>query len=193
MEKFWDVIAILLTFLIDRFVEKGDDASDEENHRKSAGFDPDFQVPASSIIFKAEITDLALSAIRRDSQRDSGIVSNFYVPPSFLPSPKVPHIYRLSLHSALNLHSVAQNGYVDPVDVDELSERAFGAMLSSLDPYTEFENPVAADQVRLCPPSPHTSLTHQSNSAPVGALRARHPGPVEDGCYGSSTGLIQDW
>lgn len=40
-----------------------------------------------------------------------------------------------------------QNGYVEPVDIDQLSETAFQAMLSSLDPYTEFENPKAATQL----------------------------------------------
>lgn len=40
-----------------------------------------------------------------------------------------------------------QNGYVEPVDLDQLSETAFQAMLSSLDPYTEFENPKAATQL----------------------------------------------
>jgi len=41
------------------------------------------------------------------------------------------------------------SGYVDPVDIDKLSETAFNAMLNSLDPFTEFENAQAAKEMRV--------------------------------------------
>ena len=42
-----------------------------------------------------------------------------------------------------------QNLYVEPVDLDKLTETGFNAMLSSLDPYTEFENVQAAQQMKV--------------------------------------------
>ena len=41
-----------------------------------------------------------------------------------------------------------QDLYVDPVDLDKLAETGFQAMLTSLDPYTEFENVEAAKVMR---------------------------------------------
>ena len=41
-----------------------------------------------------------------------------------------------------------QDLYVEPVDLDKLAETGFQAMLSSLDPYTEFENVEAAKVMR---------------------------------------------
>jgi hypothetical protein len=38
--------------------------------------------------------------------------------------------------------------FVDPVDFDKLAETGFNAMLNSLDPYTEFESPKAAKELR---------------------------------------------
>lgn len=38
--------------------------------------------------------------------------------------------------------------YVDPLDLDKITETGFNAMLQSLDPYTEFENPKATTQMR---------------------------------------------
>ena len=39
--------------------------------------------------------------------------------------------------------------YVDVVDIDKLSETAFQSMLTSLDPYTEFENVKVADEMKV--------------------------------------------
>jgi len=41
------------------------------------------------------------------------------------------------------------SGYVDPVDLDKLTDTAFNAMLNSLDPYTEFENAKAAKEMKV--------------------------------------------
>lgn len=41
--------------------------------------------------------------------------------------------------------------YVDPVDLAKITETGFNAMLQSLDPYTEFENPRATTAVRARP------------------------------------------
>jgi C-terminal processing protease CtpA/Prc len=41
-----------------------------------------------------------------------------------------------------------QDLYVEPVDLDKLAETGFQAMLTSLDPYTEFENIEAAKVMR---------------------------------------------
>jgi hypothetical protein len=38
--------------------------------------------------------------------------------------------------------------FVDPVDINKLAETGFNAMLNSLDPYTEFETPKAAKELR---------------------------------------------
>ncbi len=38
--------------------------------------------------------------------------------------------------------------FVDPVDINKLAETGFSAMLNSLDPYTEFETPKAAKELR---------------------------------------------
>jgi hypothetical protein len=40
------------------------------------------------------------------------------------------------------------SAYVDPLDLDKITETGFNAMLQSLDPYTEFENPKATNQMR---------------------------------------------
>jgi len=42
-----------------------------------------------------------------------------------------------------------QDAYVEPVDIDKLAETGYNAMLSSLDPFTEFENPQAAQQMKV--------------------------------------------
>ena len=44
--------------------------------------------------------------------------------------------------------------YVDPLDLDKITETGFNAMLQSLDPYTEFENPKATTQVGASPRTP---------------------------------------
>jgi hypothetical protein len=40
------------------------------------------------------------------------------------------------------------DSFVDPVDIGKLAETGFNAMLNSLDPYTEFETPKAAKELR---------------------------------------------
>lgn len=45
--------------------------------------------------------------------------------------------------------------YVDPVDLAKITETGFNAMLQSLDPYTEFENPRATTAVGARPSDVH--------------------------------------